>query len=465
VKNAPAAPRRAINVAFIVLTTVGATLSFRLGHALMALVVPAIFAVVWFVLPRNAYWLPRRWVILLTALMFTSILPTSIGATLQVLVLVGAFGEWIFGSRERRGSTLVFALTFLTVFYWALLIFHPNVQEVTTGILGFRKSVLALGGLVLGCAIPSNQRLSAERQVAALLIIALSVSIIGHLWVPAIPELVERGTADIYTSLYGTEQRMEGIFAGPFHAAAAGVLLTGWALVRWKTGGWLAKVGMFIGLFGTYLTLVRAAYVAVILCVIALILMSGSISSFAKRVTGLAAIGIVIVVVAESLGLRVLDMGGTILDYDSDNRFLNRLPGYTQGIQMLGESPFIGWGAGSAGDTLDGAFSQGDHLTSHNLVLKMLVEGGLLGGLLWLALLIAVWKRLDRRSPSGQLAVISLVGLLAFGLTGSAIEALPVTYFLMMLVGLGLQSKVLPMKRTPFTELHIHNRTAVPGSP
>ncbi|VXA97298.1 O-antigen ligase [Citricoccus sp. K5] len=379
--------------------------------------------------------------LLLAAFMFSSVLPTSLGAPLQILVLVGAFAEWFLNSRNRRGSNLIFLLTLVTVAYWALLIFHPNVPEMATGILGFRKTAAALGGLVLGCALPINQRLHAERYVALLLTGALVVSIIGHLWIPAIPALVDRGDADIYTALYAGEARLEGIFAGPFHAAAAGVLLTGWALVRFKGGGWLAKVGLLVGLLATYLTLVRVAYVAVALCIVAIIIMSTSFTLFLKRFCAFAALGVLVVAMAEAFGLRVMDMAASILDFGSDTRFLNRFAGYEHAFSMISESPFTGWGAGSAGDTLGTAFALGDHVTPHNLALKVLVEGGLIGGLLWLALFIAVWRRLDRTTKESQVAVVALVGLLTFGLTGSAIEALPVTYFLFILVGLGVQER------------------------
>ena len=77
-------------------------------------------------------------------------------------------------------------------------------------------------------------------------------------------------------------------------------------------------------------------------------------------------------------------------------------------------------------------------MTSHNLGLKLLVEGGFLGVAMWLGLAVAMWRSVSRRRDEGRLALVSLVGLLTFGLVGSSIEALPVTYFVFMLVGLAI---------------------------
>lgn len=105
---------------------------------------------------------------------------------------------------------------------------------------------------------------------------------------------------------------------------------------------------------------------------------------------------------------------------------------------MFFDSPVYGWGSGSAGDTLGSAFAGGEHVTPHNILLKFAVEGGLIGLALLGAVVASIVSGLTWRSVHGQLATVSAVGLLAMGITGSAIDTLPVSYLALMLVGLGI---------------------------
>jgi O-antigen ligase len=129
----------------------------------------------------------------------------------------------------------------------------------------------------------------------------------------------------------------------------------------------------------------------------------------------------------------------SIGNVSADSRFLNRLPTYQIGLDLLSQSPIFGWGAGSAGDTLGARFGFGySHVTPHNIFLKYAVEGGLIGLALFVSLVILIFRRIDRSSGSGQVALISVVMYLVMGLTISVSEALPVSYFLMVLVGIGV---------------------------
>jgi O-antigen ligase len=103
---------------------------------------------------------------------------------------------------------------------------------------------------------------------------------------------------------------------------------------------------------------------------------------------------------------------------------------------MIRESPAIGWGPGSAGSTLESAFFLRRHVTSHNMVFGFLVEGGFVGLLL---VVCALWVAL--RSARGlrslaHPAAAAAIGLIGFGLSGDVSEALPISLFLLILIGL-----------------------------
>lgn len=436
----------AVVAALVAAAVLAADVSQGLGVAATA----AVLGLLWLAYPRGDADLPRRYVLFLAAFAFSSVLPTSVGLPLQILALVGAFAEWLFSSPpERRGNGVVL-LSALFVGFWALLIFHPNVPDVSTGILGFRKTALAVAGVVFGCAISERHRAPMERLVIKLVTLVLGLSIVGHLWLPAINAFSPKNDADIYTGLYGGEARLQGLFAGPFHAAIAGVFLVGWALVRWRSSRILPKVVLIVGAAGMYLTLVRTAYIAVGLVVAALVILATSFTSFLKRASLVVGLGMFALMFVEAFGGgKILTVIASIGNFATDGRFLNRLPEYEYGMKMFAESPLFGMGAGSAGDTLGQAFGANLHVTPHNLLLKILVEGGAVGIILWLLLLWAIWTSIDTRTGSGALAVVSILGLFGLGLTGSAIEALPVTYLIFMVAGLGVQPKPLDAPPEP----------------
>lgn len=410
--------------------------------ALATGIAAAVLGVFWLAYPRGDSAIPRRYVVFLGAFAFSSILPQSVGLPLQIVALVGAFLEWLCTPpAERRGNGVVLAAG-LFVGFWALLIFHPNVPDVSTGLLGFRKTALAVAGVVFGCAIREHLRVPVERLVVKLVTAVLGLSIVGHLWIPAINQLSPKNDADMYTGLYGGEARLQGLFAGPFHAAIAGVFLIGWAFVRWRSSAILPKVALVVGGLGMYLTLVRTAYIAIALVLAALVILASSFGSFLKRLSIMAGLGLVALMFLEAFGGgKVLTVIESIGDFATDGRFLNRLPEYAYGLEMFAGSPLYGMGAGSAGDTLGQAFGANLHVTPHNLLLKILVEGGAIGMILWILLLWAIWKSVDTKTDAGSLAIVSLLGMFGLGITGSAIEALPVTYLIFMVVGLGVSHR------------------------
>lgn len=405
-------------------------------------VVAGVLGLMWLVWPRREGAVPRRYVVFLGAFAFSSVLPQSVGLPLQIVALVGAFLEWLCTPAvERRGNGVVLVAG-LFIGFWALLIFHPNVPDISTGLLGFRKTALAVAGVVFGCAIREHLRVPVERLVVKLVTAVLGLSIVGHLWIPAINQLSPKNDADMYTGLYGGEVRMQGLFAGPFHAAIAGVFLIGWAVVRWRSSRVLPKVVLVVGVLGMYLTLVRTAYIAVALIAAALVILASSFGVFLKRLSILAGLGLLALMFVEAFGGgKILTVIESIGNFATDGRFLNRLPEYALGFSMFRESPLFGMGAGSAGDTLGQAFGAHLHVTPHNLLLKILVEGGAIGMILWLLLIMVLWHALDTRTEPGTLAVVSVLGMFGLGLTGSAIEALPVTYLIFMVAGLGVRAQ------------------------
>ncbi|QXU53011.1 O-antigen ligase [Rhodococcus sp. LW-XY12] len=436
----PTGPRLLLVLGVVLVGFAGALATY--APVWILLLCTGVLGLIW-VLRSNPAHTPPRWLVaFIVVLVFGELLPNASGIVIQMLALVGGFVYWVTRPKEeRRGGRVVFwALTIVA--FWAVLSLHPNIPSAMVGVQGFAKSALAVAGVAWGCAIPSQQRDRMEKIIVGAVSAGILVSIVAHYWIPQISDLASR-RADVYTGMLLGNERMQGIFAGPFHVAIAGLFLISWALVRYRTWPRLALLIGAVGLVGGYLSLVRTAYVALALVLLVYVVIAGSFAASTRRIAiallaGTAGVAIFSMFpAAQSLG----GVAGTLVDFQNDSRFLNRLPGYGRALEMVGESPFVGWGAGSAGDTLGTEFPPGfTHVTAHNLVLKIAVEGGLVGIVLWVCLIVAVFGAITWGSERAQVAVLCLVAMFGLGLTGSAIEAAPISFFIFFMVGLACRS-------------------------
>jgi O-antigen ligase len=410
--------------------------SFIVAGGIAAFVATAI----WLLKPAKESQAPKLLVLFAAAYVFSSVIPTSASLGLQALAIVAAIIAWLrVPAAERRGrSTVSIALTILVL--WAAFMFNPNVPDVATGLLGFRKTAFCVAGIIAGCAIPKRMIGSVELAVARILILAVGISIIAFLFIPSLEALVNR-SADEYTALIGGQKRLQGIFAGPFHAALGSMVLMGWGIVRFNVHRMTAVVALAVGTLALYLTLVRSAYAGVAIMVIALVVIAPSFGKFFKRFSlGILAAGILGALVITQMP-SLANTALSIFGFESDGRFLNRLPEYAKGIAMFEESPLFGMGAGSAGDTLGPAFAAGYHVTPHNMFLKVLVEGGLVWAIAWGALAVSIIRRTRWLSPGGRLSIAVFSALIGLGLTGSAIDTLPISFLVFFFAGLAIDTE------------------------
>lgn len=403
---------------------------------LVLVIVVVVICILWLL---NNTGTPKRIAFFIVAFSISPVLPYRISLLLQVAGLSVVFIEWLWsGALTRRGKYVV-PLVAAVIAYWAALVFHLNVPDLDTGIQGLRKSVLAIGGLVLGCAIQPKHREATEILIIKVLIIGLSTSLVAYFWLPGIEQLVSR-QADQYTAQISGTERLQGIYPGPFHAALASLVLTIWSTYRWNLNRKLALVAMIVGVTALYFTYVRTAYVALALAVMVGLVLSRSLPKI-SRIFALTFIAVVpMTLLVEAGTLKIFDVAASIFNFGEDGRFQNRLPEYKEGMNLFADSPLIGWGAGSAGDTLGDEFLGHSHISPHNVALKMAVEGGTIGVVLWLLLMLAVLTRLNTRTTRGKMAVALLVALLGLGLTTSSIEAVPPAYLLFVLVGLAVSN-------------------------
>lgn len=335
-----------------------------------------------------------------------------------------------------RSGKLVLVVSAI-VLYWILHIGLSTQPSLDVSALGLRKSLFILLGLLAGLAAERRSAGWLKHSLIWLLAIALLISVAGHIWFPQIEGMVSRD-ADVYTSMIGGEQRMQGLFAGPFHVSIAGgaVSLYGMRLARRRI--LVGSALCIIGLVAIYLSMVRTGYLAFAVAGAFGYILRSRVSKGSLRLVVLAPLaGIVVFFALRRTPVldRAVSMISSIADFGNDSRLTNRLVDYVQAGRMIGDRPLLGWGPGVAGDTMGSHFPAGGHVTAHNLGLKLMVEGGGVGLALWLVALALCFSLLDKYRSDGMLSVEFIILVLVFGITGSAIEALPVTFILAAWIG------------------------------
>lgn len=401
---------------------------------------------IWLLIPSRPNSTPKWFTLVLLALTFGSLLPNAISLVVQALALLGGYLAWLRVPRdERRGGSPVTWATMIMAF-WVILMLHPNVPSIDVGALGFRKTVFCLVGLVIGASVAKHLVPAVERTTVRILTAAVLSSVVLHALFPTVERNIVQRSADVYTAVLEGEARLQGVFAGPFHAAVAGLILVVWAIARYETYKVEAIVVLMVGIVCLYGTLVRTAYVALALALATMILSSRTFGTVVKRVASGSAICIAALLLVSHVSPAVLSVVESILGYAADTRFLGRFDGYWEGLALFSQSPIAGWGAGSAGDTLASFFIFGEHVTSHNIVLKILVEGGLIGLILWIGLIISITRRIGRGTPLAALAAGLIGVVVGMGLTGSSLEALPLTFLGFLLIGLAVDQPDTPLQ-------------------
>lgn len=358
------------------------------------------------------------------------------------VIFVAAFV--VFTSKPVDDTTNVglLVLVGLMLVIAALELLHPNVPSLTVGFLGFRKSATMLLGLAIGLGWRGS-RLSGLRLVWWCVFISASASLFVHLFLPSVERSIARG-ADRYTSLLSGVERMQGLFAGPFHVSMAGVFLFLTALAPRIviTQRWVRIAAAVVGLSCVYLSQVRTGLVALAIGTLVMMFVTGSAQRWAKRLLILGALCVLGILYLNPLreyayrftALRLMLEGGL-----SDSRFTERFVTWSDSLGMISRSPLLGNGSGSSGDTLKPLFASGDHVTSHNTFLKYAVEGGIVQGLLFAILCLCLLFAVRPERDLTLFGIAAGVTFLVFAFVVAAPESIPVSFGLAVIVGLCTQ--------------------------
>jgi len=364
--------------------------------------------------------------------------PPGLPPTLVTAILIGCLGRLaIDRPRLRVGAPLFLAAGFMAYLFAQQL---PDMVRLWAGPEGYRTVTLfiqlATGfGAALATALVMRDRPVGTMLVAlgigAGLAATLAIAVMAGVSNPFLDNLVNpmqvRGRA--------IGPFLDPNYFGTFLATAAVMLLASWPLARTM----LAKVAL-MGVVGVILlalatTLSRGAFVALGAGVLVLAL------SIGRRVAVLIlVIGVAGAILAYPLFLeyRLTEVDGSAglaayaAQAGSDD---SRVYAAAAGIKLFESSPIFGIGLGLYRDSTIRIAGTPVGIESHNWYMNVLAEQGLVGFVLWMALLASLVLVLWRRGGLAQRVGLTMLASLA---AGSISLQTPASFQVSSVVAIGL---------------------------
>jgi len=359
-----------------------------------------------------------------------------------------------------RWLTAIELLTLLFMLLGVIHLFNPNVPTLVAGIEGYRRLMFQMLGLFIGItAVRSRDDMLFLCKVLAVAAVPILIYAVKQFFVVSDFDLalVASNTADIGTWKIFGKLRAFGIFNGPFHLG----LFAGFVF-------WIA-VGLFIetrrkllivlavlALAAGLASLTRGSIIAIFVSfpmVLFFVFKQYRIRVAVIAVLAVAVTWLSITVLRsnfEELDL-VLESFSSLESVSEDNRLMTRFEGYERALDVLKSHP-LGTGTGSSGDAMESYFLPygAIHVTSHNLWLRVALETGFPGLILfvliagWMGYAVVVLKRSEYGSVVTVLLGLCLIVVIT-GITGSTLGAYPINLVFWSLsggaVGLALRTK------------------------
>lgn len=328
-------------------------------------------------------------------------------------------------------------------------IFNPNVPTLQAGLEGFRKTTFQMLGIFLGIYYIKNH-LEIEKIFKYICYVSIPILVYGikqfFFFSSFDQKIVESNFAEWHVFTILGESRAISIFSGPFHFGMFSCAIALIALYFYlKENRILFLVLCLVSVTCVFLSLTRTNIVALI---VSGLFFLWFVKPEKRRL--LMKVNIVFaLLIAGSVLLSfqkfsiVSDVLGSFANLGEDQRFLNRFEGYREIQRAFFKNPIIGYGMGSAGDTLGEIYDWNVHITSHNLALKILMETGIIGLAVYIYFFLAWFRKaLDllrkKRGHTNNLSVLItsiVLVVLVNGVVGSAIEAYPVNLYVWFFMG------------------------------
>jgi len=339
----------------------------------------------------------------------------------------------------------------LLLFFLISLIqlFNPNIPTLQVGLEGFRKTTYQMMAIFLGIYCVRDS-LEVEKISRYLCYASIPILLYGikqwFFFSPFDQRIIELNFGGLSVYYLGGSRRAISIFSGPFHFGMFSCFITLLSLYFYlKRKNFLYLVLFIISTMGVFFSMTRTSIVALVISgLFFLWFAKPEKRRLLKKINVLFLLLLLILIIISSQKfLPVINMLKTFENISEDQRFLNRFVGYRKMPKAFIERPIIGYGMGSAGDTLGPRFKGKVHFTSHNLGFKILMETGLLGlgiyiffFLAWFQKAFGLFKSENTYVRNLSVLITSIVlVLLVNGIVGSAVEAYPINLYIWFFMG------------------------------
>lgn len=316
---------------------------------------------------------------------------------------------------------------------------------------GYRAMFLPMLALPVGYVLARRSASFENNAAAAVVAATVVVALMGIRQVielsPLEEAIIENAKSDIlpFTATGTNRFRAFSPLPGPFHfgflmmIAITLVLSAAMARVRAWHGVVLALLIVALGLNATRLNWSGTAFA--IATVVLLSLSPRHLPRLLARIAVIVIIGILALRTLSNLQIfsPIRNFAAEFLTNPlANSSYTGRVLGwFTEIFPAIQAAPVFGYGTGMAKDAL-GPF------TSHNLLLKILIEGGVLLLVAYVAttvlILAAIWRR--RTSPLTRAAIALMVGMHAAGMFAPILDALPGNEYYWLLLGVALAGTV-----------------------
>lgn len=352
----------------------------------------------------------------------------------------------------KNSSLLVPAIEIsLLLFFLISLIqlFNPNIPTLQVGLEGFRKTTYQMMAIFLGIYCVRDS-LEVEKICRYLCYASIPILLYGikqwFFFSPFDQRIIELNFGGLGVYYLGGSRRAISIFSGPFHFGMFSCFIALLSLYFYlKRKNFLYLVLFIISITGVFFSMTRTSIVALVISgLFFLWFAKPEKRRLLKKINVLfVPLLLILIIISSPKFLPFTNMLKTLENVSEDQRFLNRFVGYRKMPKAFIERPIIGYGMGSAGDTLGPLFKGKVHFTSHNLGFKILIETGLLGlgvyiffFLAWFKKAFSLFKSKNTYVRNLSVLIISVVlVLLVNGIVGSAVEAYPINLYIWFFMG------------------------------
>jgi len=351
-------------------------------------------------------------------------------------------------------------IVFLFLIISLLQIFNINVPELRAGLEGFRKTAYQMLGVLLGIYfIYDEEQIEKIIKYTYLLLIPLLLYGIKQFFYFSSFDykIIDLNLASQYTMNIFGRHRAISIFSGPFHFGMFSCLMSLMSLHFFlRKGKIIYLIFFYISIFGVFFSGTRVNAIALIITIIFYFWISKPRKQIITRkllvILTIAFVTVIIILFNFSF---VVSIFNSILNVTDDTRFLNRFSGYKKIFEAFLKKPIIGYGMGSAGDTLERNYNWEFYVTSHNMFLKILIETGLFGIIIYIIFFFMWFKRAynllkykNNWIRNFSALVVSIVVVLIInGLTSSAVEAYPINLYIWFFMGMLIKVWILNNER------------------